>query len=275
MKPKTLLSLVVFTLLTIACKNKEEVKDTKSKTTIGVDIDTHKMIEEHTAHWSYSGETGPEHWAEFEKESSCGGQSQSPINIIVIDAKLDQNLKPLALNYNANTKIHDVTNNGHSIQFNFEEGDFLMFNDEKYALKQFHFHEAAEHTINGVRYPIEIHLVHVNQNGEILVVGIMAEEGINSQPFSFLESYLPLNVDETKTVDAPFDMTSILPNNKAYYNYSGSLTTPPCSEDVTWVVLKTPITISEMQLIEIQKLMPKNNYRNQQPLNGRVVKMTN
>jgi carbonic anhydrase len=103
----------------------------------------------------------------------------------------------------------------------------------------------------------------------------MAEEGINSQPFTFLESYLPLNIDETKTVGAPFNMTSILPNNRAYYNYSGSLTTPPCSEHVTWVVLKTPITISEMQLIELQKLMPKNNYRNQQPLNGRVVKMTN
>lgn len=271
MKLKQILGLLVFALLTIACKNNKETKDTNRVDTVQHDT-TH---EANAIHWSYAGETGPEHWAEFEKGSSCGGTSQSPINIIKIDATLDPNLKPLELNYTANTKIHDVTNNGHSIQFNFEEGDYLFFNTEKYVLKQFHFHEAAEHTINGVRYPIEIHLVHVNQKGEILVIGIMAEEGINSEPFTFLESYLPLIVNEKKIVDAPFNMASILPDNKAFYTYSGSLTTPPCSENVTWIVLKEPITISEVQLKELQKLMPKNNYRNEQPLNGRVVKMTN
>ncbi len=225
-------------------------------------------------HWSYQGETGPKHWAEFEKDSDCGGKHQSPINIISTDATVDNTLKDLDIHYATNTKIHEVVNNGHSIQYNFELGDYLNYKGDKYELKQIHFHEASEHTIDGIRYPMVIHMVHVSDNNQFVVLAVMVKEGQNSEPFTFLESYLPLKTGQTKTIDASFDLNKNLPNSKGYYNYIGSLTTPPCTEGVNWFVFKNPITVSLKQVKELQKLMPLNNYRNEQPLNGRVVKQT-
>ncbi|WP_438423556.1 carbonic anhydrase [Aquimarina macrocephali] len=225
-------------------------------------------------HWSYVGETSPEHWAEIEKNSDCGGKFQSPINIVSLNAIVDTNLKPLAIHYVSNTKIHDVVNNGHSIQYNFEEGDYLMYKDTKYNLKQIHFHESSEHTINGIRYPIVIHMVHTNSKGEYLVLAVMAKEGKTSAPFRFLESYLPVKNGETKTIGMPFNLSYNLPKDKGYYTYVGSLTTPPCTQGVNWFIFKEPITISLRQVKILRDLMPLNNYRNEQPLNGREVKMT-
>jgi carbonic anhydrase len=280
MKLKDLKLVLLFLFLyTTACK-KTNTNEEKVTTKVNIEVDKNTGVEnkekttnEHAKHWSYKNETGPEHWAEFEKSGNCDGTSQSPINIINIDAKKDASLKPLALEYAKNIKLHDVTNNGHSIQFNFEKGDYLVFNGEKYFLKQFHFHEASEHTLNGIRYPIEIHLVHQNENGAITVIGIFAEEGKNSSPFTILENNLPLKIGETKELNIPFDISSILPENKSYFNYSGSLTTPPCSEKVNWIILKNPITISLSQVKIIQNIMPLNNYRNEQPLNSRIVKV--
>jgi carbonic anhydrase len=223
-------------------------------------------------HWSYNGETGPEHWDELEKNSHCNGKRQSPINIIDINTKVDSSLSSkIDIRYAENTKIHDVANNGHSIQYNFEPGDELVFNNKKYDLKQIHFHEPAEHTINGIRYPMEIHLVHQNENKEFVVLGILAKEGIPSDPFTFLESFLPIRTGETKVVDKSFDLNKNLPENKTFYHYHGSLTTPPCTEKVEWVVFETPITISENQVKVLQDLMPINNYRSTQELEGRMV----
>lgn len=234
--------------------------------------ENHEQQENEHAHWSYDGETGPEHWVEIEKEANCDGKRQSPINIIDIDAEKDATLKPIDVNYSADVKIHDVTNNGHSIQYNFEKGDFIVLNEDKYSLKQIHFHEPSEHTINGVRYPLEMHLVHVNEANKIAVLAVMAEEGRNSEPFTFLENYLPIHQGETKPIDASFDLNQNLPENKEYYTYSGSLTTPPCTEDVTWFVFANPITVSLEQVKQLQELMPINNYRDEQPINARIVK---
>ncbi|MCX2679341.1 carbonic anhydrase family protein [Galbibacter sp. EGI 63066] len=222
-------------------------------------------------HWSYQGETGPEHWAKIEKNTECGGKYQSPIDIV--GAQSDSNLLPLDIHYSSKTKIHNVTNNGHSIQFNFDPGDYIVLNGEKYELKQFHFHESAEHTIKGVRYPMVIHLVHVNKNGKYAVLAVMAEESrVNSESFDFLESYLPLSVKETKDIGKSFNMNSVLPEKKQYYTYEGSLTTPPCTEGVQWFIFKNPVDVSLEMIKELQEVMPVNNYRDIQPLNGRVVK---
>jgi carbonic anhydrase len=220
-------------------------------------------------HWSYEGETGPEHWAEIEAGSDCNGKFQSPINIVKY--KENTNLKPIALYYANKTKIHDVTNNGHSIQYNFEPGDYIVVNGLRYDLKQVHFHEPSEHTIDGVRYPLEMHLVHINDSGQYTVIAVMAKEGISSIPFEFLESFLPLKPGENKIVDFPFDMNDNLPENKEYYFYIGSLTTPPCTEGVNWYIFKEPITVSLEQVELLKNLMPVNNYRNEQPHNGRQI----
>ena len=232
---------------------------------------------EHTAHkvqWDYSGEVDPRHWAELIKDSDCGGKLQSPINIITVDAVVDNKLKPLEIHYDEGTKIYEVVNNGHSIQYNFKKGDYITYEGHKFELKQIHFHESAEHTINGIRYPMAIHMVHTNDKGEFLVLAVMAKEGIDSKPFKFLERYLPLKKGEVKTINTSFDLSQNLPKDRSYYSYTGSLTTPPCTEGVHWIVFKESITVSLEQVLVLRDLMPLDNFRNEQPLEGRIVKMT-
>lgn len=224
-------------------------------------------------HWSYAGETGPEHWKEIEEGSECGGKYQSPINIV--NYTEDSTLEPLKISYSDSTHIHDVVNNGHSIQYNFDAGDYITLHNKTYGLKQFHFHEPAEHLIEGVRYPMVLHLVHVNDAGQYAVLAIMAKEGKSSEPFDFLESHLPVRVGETEIVDMAFDMNLNLPLTKTYFTYTGSLTTPPCSESVEWFIFKEPITVSLKQVDELRKLMPLNNYRDEQPRNSRSILLSN
>lgn len=262
--------LILITLVVFSCKNKAENEAIESS----VNEEKHEAIHQKEQHWTYEGETGPEHWAEIEKATDCDGTRQSPINIIDIDVIDDATLTPIDIHYQANVKIHELTNNGHTIQYNFEEGDFINLNNDKFELKQIHFHEPSEHTINGIRYPLEMHLVHMNKDKNITVLSIMAKEGESSEPFTFLEKYLPINNGETKLIDTDFDLNENLPEDKGYYTYSGSLTTPPCTQNVTWVVYKSPITISVDQVKQLQKLMPINNYRDEQPINGRIVRQT-
>lgn len=220
-------------------------------------------------HWSYEGETGPEHWAEIDS-NDCDGKFQSPVDIVNAQPS---DLEPLHIYYSDETKIQDVTNNGHSIQFNFDLGDYIVLNGEKYELKQFHFHEPAEHTVKGVRYPLSIHLVHLNKYGKYAVLEVMAEESAtNSESFDFLEGYLPLYVEETKDIGESFNINTVLPEKKQYYTYTGSLTTPPCTEDVQWFIFKAPVGVSLKMTKMLHDIMPLNNYRNTQPINGRVIK---
>lgn len=219
--------------------------------------------------WSYQGETGPEHWSELSEISECDGNFQSPVNIVKY--KQNKKLKPIQFNYKEETILHSVVNNGHTIQYNFEKGDYLVFEGKTYELTQFHFHEPAEHTVDGVRYPLAIHLVHKNSENELLVIEILAKEGENSEPFDFLESFLPLKKGEEKIVDEGFDMNLNLPKNKGYFTYVGSLTTPPCTEEVRWIIFKEPILVSLEQVELLKYLMPIHNYREEKPIHGRKI----
>lgn len=223
-------------------------------------------------HWSYEGETSPEHWAEIEKNSDCSGKSQSPINIIDIKAvPSSPEDRKLTFHYTEQTILNKVRNNGHSIQYDFERGDSLCNNNVTYDLVQIHFHEPSEHTINGVRYPIEIHLVHQSDEKNYTVVGIMGIEGGESHFMQRMESYLPLEVNEEKVIDRSFDISTILPVERDYYTYQGSLTTPPCTENVQWIILKNPLELSLEEVLELRSNMPLKNYRNEQPINDRKV----
>ena len=254
---KLQLLILVFLVIT-SCNN--EVKTTATE-----------KEETHQKHWSYQGETSPEHWEEFLKDSDCDGLSQSPINIIEFNVLKDSIGNKLQFIYTPKTKIKLVSNNGHSIQFDYEEGDAISYKGETYKLFQLHFHEPSEHTINGVRYPIEIHLVHKSETNELTVIGILGKEGEESQLFEFFESFLPIKNGETIEVDQELELKSLLPKSKEYYTYSGSLTTPPCSENVNWIVFKEPIILSVEEVLKLKENMPVNNYRNEQPLNDRVV----
>ncbi|MDX1349244.1 MAG: carbonic anhydrase family protein [Putridiphycobacter sp.] len=263
------LYLVLISVSILSCRetyDKNVNKDTTHETKHSEEIKKHNL------EWTYEGENGPEHWVEIEKQSTCNGFAQSPINIIDVDVENDASSQPVSIHYSQNVKIHELTNDGHSIQYVFEKGDYIVLADKKYDLKQIHFHEPAEHTINGIRYPLEMHMVHLDANNNIAVLAVLAMEGKSSEPFTFLEQYLPVYKGETKIIDANFDLNQNLPTNKAYYTYSGSLTTPPCTENVTWIVYKNPITVSVDQVRQLQDLMPLNNYRGEQPVNGRIVK---
>ncbi len=238
---------------------------------IQYDKDKHKADYRKHLHWGYSGETSPEHWIEIEKNSDCGGKYQSPINIIhrrADSVKLQGDLK---IQYTPTTLLKAVENNGHSIQFDFEEGDSINYKNETYYLKQIHFHEPSEHKINGLIYPLEMHLVHMNASGNITVLGLLGEEGEESQLFEFFESFLPLENGTIKDIHQKVDLSSLLLEDKHYYSYTGSLTTPPCSENVNWIVFKEPIILSVEEVIKLRDNMPLNNYRNEQPINDRTV----
>ncbi len=224
-------------------------------------------------HWSYAGETSPEHWVEIEKNSDCDGNHQSPINIINKDVDSVPSENQLNMFYSPKTYISKVENNGHSIQFDFEAGDSIYYKKDTYYLKQIHFHEPSEHKINGIIYPIEIHLVHLNKAGQVSVLGILGEEGDESQLFEFLESFLPIKNGAVKNIRQNIDLSSLFLNANNYYSYSGSLTTPPCTEGVNWVVFKKPVILSVEEVLKLKNNMPINNYRNEQPLNERVIKL--
>ena len=258
--------------LTILLSCKDNKKDTEGKT----DIVTEKSAEEKKEtpkHWSYDGEMSPEHWAEIEKESSCGGNHQSPIDIVTADlVAKPSGLKASDIHYDAATVIHDVTNNGHSVQYNFDDKDnYVNFEGKRYNLAQFHFHAASEHSVNGIHFPLVIHMVHVSEDKNFVVFAVMVSEGEESNAFDFLESYLPVYTGETKAIGKSHHFENYILTNFEHYYYKGSLTTPPCTEAVNWFVFKDAIKTSPEQVKAIADLMPRNNYRPTQPLNGRKV----
>ncbi len=230
-----------------------------------------KEQHEQEQHWSYEGETSPEHWAEIEKDSDCGGMYQSPINIIEKNTVPAKESDHLEVYYSPKTLLSKVENNGHSIEFEFRSGDSIMYKDQMFYLKQIHFHEPSEHKINGLIYPIEAHLVHISSSGKITVLSLLGIEGKESQLFELFKSFLPIKNGESKEINQEIDLTKLTLQNKDYFSYSGSLTTPPCTEDVNWIIFKKPIVISLEEVLALKKNMPLNNYRIEQPINGRVV----
>ena len=246
-------AMILLTIFVISCKD---------------DNDDDIIEEPHTCdafHWGYEGEE--KDWNSCFME--CAGQVQSPVNIT--RAVQDANLSALKMNY-TEVPVH-LLNNGHTIQFEQEPGSTLELDGATFELLQFHFHTQSEHTIDGIRYPMEVHLVHKNLTTDALaVVGIMFKQG-NENLFlkNFMEN-LPQEEDEhymeeTKKVNT----IDLLPADAGYFTYSGSLTTPPCSQIVTWIVMKEPIEASPEQINSFFDLM-QTNFRPIQPLNGREVK---
>ena len=229
--------------------------------------------------WDYSGESGPDAWAELESGSDCGGLHQSPINIIDIQTKPGTIVERISeIQYEEKTTIKSITNNGHTIQYNFN-GDLnvIGYKEKEYKMKQFHFHSPSEHTLNGVRYPLEIHMVHHSEeSNSYIVFAVMVQQGQPDSTFTFLKRHLPVNEGETKEVNESYDFGSTISetfevDSINVYAYQGSLTTPPCTESVLWVVMKDVGSASAIQIELLQKLMPNNNYRETQPLNDRTI----
>ena len=219
--------------------------------------------------WSYQGETGTDFWGELDpKFQTCrSGQAQSPINIEGSGFTL--NVGSLDLNYQ-DTPL-TIVNNGRTIRVDYQPGSSLTLDGQAYELLQFHFHQPSEHLISGKAAEMEAHFVHQNQaTGNLVVLAVLMSKGEMSQALESIWQQIPRSDAQTSQVsDLTINALQLLPeNSRQYYRYQGSLTTPPCSEIVTWLVLKQPVSVSKAQLTRFLAVIG-NNARPVQALNQR------
>jgi carbonic anhydrase len=221
-------------------------------------------------HWSYEGDSGPEHWGELSPDYlMCSeGWNQSPINLV---DDVRANLPELEFEYYS-ADINEI-NNGHSIQQNIKPGSFMRIPERgvEFELKQFHFHSPSEHTIDGKSFAMEVHFVHSDKEGRLAVVSVLIEEGEEHPVLKQLWAFMPENPGETRQEPIGIEETELLPPTRKYYAYSGSLTTPPCTEGVKWIVLKTPTHASAEQIETFKKRVGPATNRPVQPLNARII----
>jgi len=218
------------------------------------------------AHWAYTGSEGPATWGDLSPDFvACStGVNQSPINIT---AATGVEREQVSLNYAVSGLT--VVNNGHTVQANVESGSTMLLDGAPYQLAQFHFHTPSEHTLNGEYFALEMHLVHVGESGALAVVGVVFDEGVSNEILAPVWAVLPHDT-ATEAHVSDFDLKTLVPAGTSFYRYSGSLTTPPCSEGVRWMVAQDSSSVSAGQVDEFGTLVGPNN-RPVQPLNAREV----
>jgi carbonic anhydrase len=222
----------------------------------------------HPKHWGYEGEVGPEHWAEFESDfGACStGRNQSPIDLANF---IHADLPKIAFDYKPGG--HQVVNNGHAVQVNYNDGSSITVDSTVFKLKQFHFHSPSENTINGRSFPMEAHFVHADDQGNLAVVALMFEEGSSNGVLESVWPKVPQVENGKDALEPVVSAEALLPANRDYYRYDGSLTTPPCSEGVRWFVLKQPAKATAEQLAVVGKTLTHANNRPVQPTGARAI----
>lgn len=220
------------------------------------------------AHWSYEGHEGPAHWGDLNHDyHMCkAGKKQSPINVT---AAHKADLAKIHFSYKASAK--EILNNGHTIQVNMNKGSSISVAGKKYNLLQFHFHSPSEHQVNSVHADMVAHFVHQAEDGQLGVIGVLFNKGKANTTLAKLWHEMPKQHDNKHSLAAvKVNVSKLLPANKTYYNYSGSLTTPPCSEGVNWMVLQAQGAVSEEQVNAFTSIFAKS-IRPIQGLNGRGI----
>jgi carbonic anhydrase len=225
----------------------------------------------HAAHWDYKGTAGPEAWGAMKPEfSTCAvGTRQSPIDI---RDGLKVQLDPVQFDYRASG--FSVIDNGHTIQVNLQPGNSIEVAGRRFDLLQFHFHRPSEERINGKQFDMVAHLVHKDAEGRLAVVAVLLDRGAAQPLIQQVWNNLPLEKNEAVAARVSIDMNALLPAERSYFTYMGSLTTPPCSEGVLWMVMKNPVGISNDQISLFSRLYPMNA-RPIQQVAGRMIKESN
>ncbi|RAI40868.1 carbonic anhydrase [Rhodoplanes roseus] len=208
-----------------------------------------------TAHWGYEGEHGPAHWGDMDAASKvCTlGSQQSPIDI---DHTIRAELAPLEIKWAPQAAT--IVNNGHTIQVNAAPGSTLSLGGDTYKLLQFHFHRPSEHTVDGQSFPMEVHFVHQNAAGGLAVVGVLMKTGAANPSFAKVIGTMPQQEGPAVPADAAIDPNAFLPKGRAYYRYTGSLTTPPCAETVEWLLMTDPVEVAATDVAGFAKLYAMN-----------------
>jgi carbonic anhydrase len=222
-------------------------------------------------HWSYEGDTGPANWGKINPEwAKCGsGTRQSPIDLRD-GMKVD--LEQIAFDYHQSG--FNVVDNGHTIQVAVGMGNYITVQNRSYELVQFHFHRPSEERINGRGTEMVVHLVHKDADGKLAILAVLLERGAQNSMIQTVWNNLPLEKNDTVTPSVTLDVNEILPAKRDYFTFMGSLTEPPCSEGVLWLVMKHPMPASPAQMALFSRLYPLNA-RPTQPGGGRVVKESN
>ncbi len=219
--------------------------------------------------WSYDGKGGPEHWGELSSDyHMCkDGQAQSPIDIDAADGnatgqiEFDYHLTPM--------KVH---HNGNTVQVNYAPGSSITVKGKRYELLHFHFHTPSEHAIGGERTLMEVQFVHKSADGQLAVVAAMMKAGEENLALREIWHGMPQRRSaEKESANITINARDLLPRDQTYYRYIGSLTTPPCSEGVNWLVLQEPITVSAQQAERFAKAVRGNNARPLQAVNNRLL----
>jgi carbonic anhydrase len=209
-----------------------------------------------SVHWSYEGDTGPAKWGELDAANKvCTvGSQQSPIDI---ENPTRARLQDLKLSWGRTAET--IVNNGHTIQLNFADGSStLKLDDTTYKLVQVHFHRPSEHQIGGKNFPMEAHFVHRAPSGGLAVVGVLMSTGHPNPAFAQIVSTMPQQEGPAVKADARINPNALLPARRSYYRYAGSLTTPPCSEVVEWLLLTDPISVAEADVAKFAQLYSMN-----------------
>lgn len=219
--------------------------------------------------WSYSGDSGPEHWGDIDQtyDACQHGLMQSPIDLGTAQASADD----FALYDYAPSHLH-VINNGRTIRAQYDAGSTMQYDGVTYPLIQFHFHVPSEHSIHGISTAMELHLVHDDGHGNTVVAAVLLNAGDTTPPWDALWSEMPSGVGDYENGNAWVDASQLLPEDRHAYRYTGSLTTPPCTENVHWIVFKQ-IALLPAARIELFQRIIGNNARPTQPLNNRIVRV--
>jgi carbonic anhydrase len=233
--------------------------------------DAHGGAGGHGSHWSYRGETGPQNWGALRPDfTKCAtGTRQSPIDI---RDGFPVELEPVRFEYRPSN--FSVIDNGHTVQVNVGPANSIEVQGRVYELVQFHFHRPSEERINGRASDMVAHLVHKDPEGRLAVVAVLLDRGAAQPVIQAVWNNLPLEKNEANPARSLIDLNQLLPADRRYFTYMGSLTTPPCSEGVLWMVMKQPVTVSTEQIELFSRLYPMNA-RPIQSAAGRVIKESN
>jgi carbonic anhydrase len=261
---------LVLTVFFVACGSPSQ-RESKP------DVETPAEPVTDEVHWGYEGEIGPEHWADLSPDFALcrEGTEQSPIDLVgavpIEGVDVERRLGEAVLTLDQRARVMDLVDNGHTIQVTTDVPMSLDVGGVHYELIQFHFHAPSEHTINGEYAALEIHFVHKSETGVLAVVGVLVEEGEHDPSWDPILNALPSEPGDARHIEGlDLDLGEFMPTQERYYRYVGSLTTPPCTEGVEWVVMADKERISPEQIAALASHLHDNN-RPVQPLGDRQI----